>query len=144
MLLVRRIRSFEMQIKKILEMNFNKKGGQKPPLESVNVITTRIAKSVVSSLKNRNFRVKLFFPLNTFAGAFIHFFLNDFPVFLGDRSLIYHFSSDMSFRSVIVIHLKIFRKIVCTLIAGRAVVLIYIRNFSRHRLRFSWVGLPVA
>ncbi len=123
-------------------MNFNKKGGQKPPLESVNVITTRIAESVVSSLKNRNFRVKLFFPLNTFAGAFIHFFLNDFPVFLGDRSLIYHFSSDMSFRSVIVIHLKIFRKIVCTLIAGRAVVLIYIRNFSRHRLRFSWVGSP--
>ncbi|EMO15829.1 hypothetical protein LEP1GSC165_1403 [Leptospira santarosai str. CBC523] len=40
----------------------------------------------------------------------------------------------MSFRSVIVIHLKIFRKVVCTLVAGCAVILIYIRNFSRHRL----------
>ncbi|RHX93406.1 hypothetical protein DLM76_15140 [Leptospira yasudae] len=28
------------------------------------------------------------------------------------------------------------------MIAGSAVVLVYIRNFSRHRPRFSWVGSP--
>ncbi|AYV54218.1 hypothetical protein EFP84_01015 [Leptospira kmetyi] len=38
--------------------------------------------------------------------------------------------------------MKVFRKIVRTLIAGSAVILIYIRNFSRHRPRFSWVGSP--
>ncbi|EMF83945.1 hypothetical protein LEP1GSC188_4444 [Leptospira weilii serovar Topaz str. LT2116] len=37
-----------MQVKN-LEISFNKKGGQKPPLKSVKMIKTRIAESVALS-----------------------------------------------------------------------------------------------